>query len=105
MATTSKYFKDTSRRATRNTPPTEVKLTSDPPSPMQPAKQPAEKTVSLENLFIEISKMNNTLQGVATDIITIKETTNELKKHRERQARGGGGADFPPGGHDWPAGE
>lgn len=33
----------------------------------------------MDNMFAEISKMSTTLQGVAADIITIKETTNELK--------------------------
>lgn len=78
MATILKYFKDAPRRATRNTPPTEVQITSDPQSPVQLGRQ-TENTPSLENLFVEISKMSNTLHGGAADITTIKETTNELK--------------------------
>ena len=80
MSTTSKYFKDTSRMPTRkNPPPTEEKSTSKSPTPTQPVKLIVEDTVNLENMFSEISKMSATLQAVAADILTIKETTNELK--------------------------
>ena len=79
MATTSKYFKDTARMPTRKNPPPEKKLTSKSPTPTQPVKQIVGDTVSLENMFSEISKMSTMLQAVAADILTIKETTNELK--------------------------
>lgn len=63
----------------KNPPPSEGRASSDSPAPVQSGQPPVEKTASLENMFAEISKISTTLQGVAADILTIKETTNELK--------------------------
>ncbi|KAL1249632.1 hypothetical protein QQF64_020637 [Cirrhinus molitorella] len=74
MATTSKYFKEANRMATRQNPPlTEAKAASSPPEKQTDAK------VSLEKVFAEVTKMNKTLQVVAADTIAIKETMTELK--------------------------
>lgn len=81
MATTSKYFKDGHRMATRKTPPpNEGKTTS--PSPMS-SGEGAGKPASLDDMFAEISKMSTTLQGVAADILSIKETTDKLNNTME----------------------
>lgn len=77
MVIMSKNVRETTRIATRkNLQPTEGKATSNSPPPVLPEEQLVEKTASLENMFAEISKMSITLQGVAADILTIKETTN-----------------------------
>lgn len=73
MATTSKYFKDMSRMATRNT------LTANAErSPV--SDKSAKQEINLEKVFAEVTKMSGTLTGVAADIATIKETTTELKE-------------------------
>ena len=36
-------------------------------------------TIDMDNLFAEMTKMSTTLQGIAADILTIKQTTSELK--------------------------
>ncbi len=68
---TSKYFKgiSTSRMATRQTSPPH-----ESPSP-----QRKDQDSNMENLLSEISKMNSTLQGVATDVSSIKEVVTDLK--------------------------
>lgn len=65
MASSSKYFK-----STRGKP----SLDAGGASPKS-----SEKNASLENLLAEVSKMSSTLNTVATDVSTIKETTTELK--------------------------
>lgn len=57
MATLSRYF-----RVTNHTP----NITANSPT-------------FLENLFLEYMKMSTTLQSVATDVSTIKETTTKQK--------------------------
>ncbi|KAI4901759.1 hypothetical protein NFI96_001044 [Prochilodus magdalenae] len=66
---TSKYFKGaaSTRMATRQSPPPED------------SQQQHHTSSETKDLLTEISKMNTTLQGVASDVSKIKETTNELK--------------------------
>ncbi|KAF7657199.1 hypothetical protein LDENG_00030590 [Lucifuga dentata] len=70
----SKYLKNTSRMATRKSPTDE-----DDHTPDSPPQNPLKPTTNLESLLVEITKMNATLQSVATDVSMIKETTTELK--------------------------
>lgn len=64
--------------------------------------QNPQKSANLENVYGEITKMSTTLQMVATDILTIKQTTAELKttvnaiQERVEEAKG---ADFSLGRH------
>lgn len=61
----TKYFKSTGRMSTRKSAPHE--------------DNNEETFPSLDNLLTEITKMSATLQSVATDVSTIKETITELK--------------------------
>lgn len=70
MATTSKYFKEASRIATRN------KLAANEDKSPDEA---AEQKISIEKIFAEITKLSTKLTEVAADVVTIKETTTELK--------------------------
>lgn len=65
MASSSKYFK-----STRGKPAVD---------PGGASPKSSEKNASLEDLLAEVSKMSSTLNTVATDVSTIKETTTELK--------------------------
>lgn len=63
----SKYFKGIGRMSTRKNPPREEEEMANDSPP------------SFDSLLKEITKMNTTLMNVATDVLTIKETTTELK--------------------------
>ena len=62
----SKYFKSTGHVSTWSNAQPDGNDNGKPPP-------------RLESLFAEITKVNTTLQSVATDVSTIKETTTELK--------------------------
>lgn len=70
---TSKYFKNSSRPSTRKSPAHEDDHVTEE-APPTPTSMPD----NLEKLFAEISKMNDTLQRVATDVSSIKQATEEL---------------------------
>lgn len=60
---------------TQKIPQREEEGSADDPSPC------------LDSLFIEMTKMNTTLLSVATDVLTIKETTTELKTTAKAKER------------------
>lgn len=68
MSTTSKYFKPSRGRGAAAAQPEDA-------SP----KKDCTHGANLESILAEISKMSSTLQTVATDVSTIKGTTEELK--------------------------
>lgn len=53
--------------------------TMNPESNHPPSPESNNQNQNMKELFTEISKMNAILQWVATDVITIKATTTELK--------------------------
>lgn len=68
MSTASKYFKPSRGRGAAATEP-------DDASP----KNDSTQNSNLESILAEVSKMSATLQTVASDVSTIKGTTDELK--------------------------
>lgn len=54
--------------------------TTNPEASDAPPLELSHQNPSLKDLFAEISRMNATLQGVASDVTTIKETTAELRE-------------------------
>lgn len=70
----SKYFKAPSLQSTRKVPTHKTEEETPDTS-----GSPKDSNESLENLFVEISKMNSTLSTIMMDVSTIKQTTAELK--------------------------
>ena len=70
---TSKFFQNSSRTSTRK-----GQAHEDNQVEVKASSTPITKPDRLDKLFTEISKMNDTLQGVATDVLSIKQTTAEL---------------------------
>lgn len=62
----------------------------------------AEQEISIEKVFAEITKLSTKLTEVAADVVTIKETTTELKNCQRATGTsgGGGGENLPAGRHD-----
>lgn len=70
---TSKYFSGPARMSARKSPAHE-----EDHAAADAALKPINVQESLEKMFAEMSKMNNVLQSVATDVSSIKQTTEEL---------------------------